>query len=188
MPITVTQQLLAAATLGSSQIAVVGLAVLSGLVCNAFAVDQSSKRMLHSWRDPSGWSQGWESIGTQTFSRPFAADDWSSNRLDVFGVGVADNGMYHQSWDGQQWQSDWEYHGGVFTSGLAVTSWSSGRLDVFGLGTDSAMYHLAYNGSTFGWQQQWDSLGGTFTSAPAVASWSADRLDVFGNGSDYAMY
>jgi hypothetical protein len=48
-----------------------------------------------------------------------------------------DNGAYHKAWTGNQWQSDWENLGGVFTSPLAVSSWGNNRLDVFGLGTVS---------------------------------------------------
>ena len=46
----------------------------------------------------------------------------------------------------------------------AVAAWSSNRLDIFGLGTDWAMYHKAWDGST--WRPSltdWEGLGGVFS-------------------------
>ena len=71
-----------------------------------------------------------------------------------------------------------------------VTAWGANRLDIFGLGTNSAMYHKAWNGSS--WQPSisgWENLGGTFVlRPPAVTAWGTNRLDVFGIGTNNGMY
>jgi hypothetical protein len=71
----------------------------------------------------------------------------------------------------------------------AAVSWAANRLDIFGLGTDEAMYHKAWDGSS--WRPSitdWERLGGILRSPQSVASWAANRLDIFGLGTDKAMY
>lgn len=102
--------------------------------------------------------------------------------------------MFHQSWDGQQWQADWDGHGGPsggFQSPLSAVSWGVKRLDIFGIGSDGAMWHLSFdaNESNYGWQSQWDSLGGgPFVTPPVAVSWGPDRLDVFSMKNDDLVY
>jgi hypothetical protein len=52
-----------------------------------------------------------------------AAESWSRNRLDIFGLGT-DKGMYHQAWDHGWWPSvsGWAALGGRFDSPPAVTA------------------------------------------------------------------
>jgi hypothetical protein len=98
-----------------------------------------------------------------------AAVAWGPNRLDIFGLGIIDNQMFHQAWDGGNWrpsQTDWEPLGGRFTSAPAVAAWGPNRLDIFGLGADNQMFHQAWDGSR--WrpsQTDWEPHGGRFNDS-----------------------
>ena len=48
------------------------------------------------------------------------------------------------------------------TTAISVASWAPNRLDVFGVGADNALYHKAWNGTT--WETSWEDLGGSFIS------------------------
>lgn len=63
--------------------------------------------------------------------------------------------MYHQSWNGSSWQSEWDSLGGIFTSPPVAISREPNRLDVFGTETDDAIWHKVWHGSS--WQEDWDS-------------------------------
>jgi hypothetical protein len=73
--------------------------------------------MYHKWF-AGGWGPSvtdWERLGG-IFTSPPAAVAWSSNRLDIFGLGT-DKAMYHKAWDGSRWHpsvTDWERLGGIF--------------------------------------------------------------------------
>lgn len=99
--------------------------------------------------------------------------------------------MYHLLWDSADgWTQPWESLGGIFTSDPAVASWSSDRLDVFGMGSDYALYHRAWDASSWqpGVDDKWENLGGSWTSPPTVVSWGEGRLDVFALGDDYKVW
>jgi hypothetical protein len=123
---------------------------------------------------------------------PCAAVSWGPNRLDIFGVGAADDQMYHKTWTGTAWYpspTDWEPLGGALGSFVAVAAWGPDRLDIFGLGTDGQMCHKTWTGTAwYPSPTDWEPLGGKFTSPPAVASWGPGRLDIFGLGTDSQMY
>ena len=56
---------------------------------------------------------------------------WGPNRLDIFGVGQDQVGIFHNRWDGSKWGS-WEALGGAyFFSPPAVVSRDANRLNVF---------------------------------------------------------
>ncbi|KAH8654842.1 hypothetical protein BGZ61DRAFT_486898 [Ilyonectria robusta] len=198
MPVSITKQLLAVASWSSTRLDLISIG--------------ADNAIYHQSRDGSKWNSGWDSLGgsfaavtptiawqtswdelnEETFTGSFAATSWGRDRLDVFGRGESDRGLYHQSlpslqWNGQQWQSEWENHGGILTSELAVTSWSKSRLDIFGLGTDDGLWHLSFD-NDYGWATQWEGLGGEFTSAPAATCWGEGRIDIFGIGVDNALY
>jgi hypothetical protein len=61
------------------------------------------------------------------------------------------------------------------------------RRDVFARGSDGALWHIAYNGTSW---VGWESLGGQIApgTAPTVAAWSANRLDVFAQGTDKQLW
>jgi len=82
-----------------------------------------------------------------------------------------------------RWNS-FESLGGALTSKPEAVSWGSNRIDIVAKFTDSACWHLWYNGR---WQK-WESLGGLFNGSPAICSWGSRRLDVFCIGQDSKMY
>jgi hypothetical protein len=59
------------------------------------------------------------------------------------------------------------------------------RLDVFGIGIDSALYHMAWNGSSW---SGWNRLGGSLVAPVKAVSWGPNRLDVLGIGTDRALF
>lgn len=69
---------------------------------------------------------------------------WSSQWLDVFGIGEAPTyQLFQMTWDGNGW-GDWIGHSGdsLSTHAPDVVSWSPGRFDVFTLGAnDHALYY-----------------------------------------------
>ncbi len=78
-------------------------------------------------------------------------------------------------------------------SQIAATAWASNRLDLVGLGQDFAIWHKAWNGTS--WlptQTTWDSLGtpaGTvFAGPPAAVSWGQNRLDIFAPANGDAFH
>jgi hypothetical protein len=148
--------------------------------------------MFHKWYDGTNWGPNpsnpivWEPLGG-TFNSPPAVVSWGPNRIDVFGLGVA-NDMFHKWWDGgPTWkpsQTEWEPLGGTFNSPPAVVSWGPNRIDVFGLGVANDMFHKWWDGGPT-WkpsQTEWEWRAGIFNSPPAVVSWGPNRLDVFGLG------
>lgn len=134
----------------------------------------------------NGWG-AWESLGGVTTSGP-GVSSWGNGRLDVFAKGT-DSRLYHAFYNGSGW-SGWESSPTIpqspstMNSDPAAVSWGLGRIDVFVRGTDSAMWHLYYDGS---WGA-WESLGGVFRSGPGASSWGVGRIDVFGRGTDLRLY
>ncbi|MCJ1320397.1 hypothetical protein MMC15_005736 [Xylographa vitiligo] len=116
---------------------------------------------------------------------------WSSNRLDVFGLGTND-GLYHVAWDGAEWnptQGNFDYLGGVFLSTPVAISTGPGLLNVFGLGTDSVCYNKLFDGVN--WkpsQTDYESLGGVFNSPVTAVSRAPGKIDLFGLGTDSVCY
>lgn len=68
--------------------------------------------------------------------------------------------------------------GGELVSDPDVAAWGVNRLDVFGRGRDNALWHRAWNGTS--WGAGWDSLGGELASGVGAVSWGANRIDVVG--------
>jgi hypothetical protein len=79
----------------------------------------------------------------------------------------------------------WATLGGVTTSDPSAASWSSGHVDAFARGTDDAVWHRAWNGTSW---LPWESLGGILTSGPASVSGTTNRIDVFSRGVDGATW
>ncbi|KAL8681147.1 MAG: hypothetical protein Q9224_006880, partial [Gallowayella concinna] len=154
------------------------------------------KILYHKAFDNSAWQPNWDVVNgggwwTQTdssrvdFPRVPAAVCRAPDRLDVFGVGTADN-MYRKAWDGNNWMNEWERLGtGTFTSSPSVVAWDANRLDAVALGDDRAVYHYASNDG-----QAWvlDGLGGDFAHPPVVVSRGKDSLDVFVVGRNQYLY
>jgi hypothetical protein len=126
-----------------------------------------------------------------------AVASWSSERLDVFAVGL--NGSMFHKWaegpniaDATDWDPAypvWEDPGGQFASAPAVVSRSANYLDIFALRAgDYQMMHRSWD-PTHGWNATWQPVGdGIFVSAPAAVASSKERLDVFALGTNKQMY
>jgi hypothetical protein len=79
----------------------------------------------------------------------------------------------------------WSNLGGAVTSDPAAASAASGQVDAFARGTDGALWHRAWQGSTWG---AWESLGGGIVSNPTAVSQGMNRTDVFVRGLDNALW
>jgi hypothetical protein len=128
------------------------------------------------------WSDA-ENLGGVVNSNP-AAVSWGPNRIDIFYCGQ-NNHLWHQWWDGAQWNPEQDL-GGVLTpnhlvtpSGPAVASWGQNRLDVFYRGQNGHLWHKSWDGAQ--WNPEED-LGGFLAlvpAAPAAVSWGPNRIDIF---------
>ncbi len=75
---------------------------------------------------------------------------------------------------------------GRATSAPAVGIQNGGAMDVLVRGYDEALWHIHYNGSSWG---TWDNAGGgTLLSAPAIASKGDGSFDAFALGSNNRTY
>ncbi len=81
--------------------------------------------------------------------------------------------------------NSWESRGGQIQSGVGGSAWSANRLDLCVQGMDNAIWHMWWDGSSWG---GWESLGGQIADTPSVVSWSSNRLDVFARGTDSAVW
>ena len=63
----------------------------------------------------------------------------------------------------------------------AGPAWGPGRVDMFARGTDFAIWHRAWNGTTWA---AWESLGGTLSTSPDASSCAANTVDLFAVGTD----
>src|SRR5436305_10010098 len=106
-------------------------------------------------------------MARRAFNSPPAAVSWAPNRLDIFGLGVANDMFHNWSSDGTNW-GGWESLGGTFNSPPAAVSWAPNRLDIFGLGVNNEMPHKSSDGT--GWRPSpadLTPLGGILPSPPA---------------------
>jgi hypothetical protein len=152
---------------------------------------------------------------TRTFPKPLHFDDsehlWAigsvTNALDVESVALHEIGhilgLQHSSVSGavmapsiSQNFTQRSLHNDdiagirrLYSYPPVADAWALRRLDIFGLGTDEAMYHKAWDGSS--WRPSitdWERLGGVLRSPLSAVSWAPNRLDIFGLGTDKAMY
>ena len=79
----------------------------------------------------------------------------------------------------------WSPVGGVISSDPAAASWGQGHLDVFVQGQDRALWHRAWNGTSW---QSWESLGGVMIDHAGTVSRSTNTIDVFVRGQDNALW
>ena len=75
--------------------------------------------------------------------------------------------------------------GGVITSDPDAASWASGHLDVFVQGQDRALWHRAWNGTTWA---PWDSLGGVMINDAGAVSGAASSIDIVVRGQDNGVW
>ena len=68
----------------------------------------------------------------------FGAASWASERLDVFGIGVASSNLFHSFYTQSAGWSGWENLGGTLTQTPGAVSWADNRIDLCARGTDGA--------------------------------------------------
>lgn len=149
--------------------------------------------------DTDGWSpwKGVPGIIRITPGGGFAATSWGPGRIDLFAIDTTGS-LRHLWYANNQWNGPaggplaWENLGAppapanlVLGASPTASSWGPNRLDVFALGgTDSALWHIWYDGT---WHP-WESLGGFLAGPPGSASWGPNRLDVFASAQDFNLW
>lgn len=152
---------------------------------DVYGVDKASGDLAHKWWDGYQWGpsvEGVELLGDGSLISPSAVSGNSSN-MDIFAV-AKDGSLEHKYFDGYSWQpsaTDWDNFKGKADVDFApsATSWAPGRLDVFFKGTDYGLYHVYYDGSSWGPSgSDNENLAGKLSSGPAAVSWGPNRNDV----------
>ena len=82
-------------------------------------------------------------------------------------------------------QSELEVIDGALITVDAV-SWGLGRIDLVGLALDCAVYHKAWDGTS--WGEGWENLGGKMVHRPTPVSHSPGALSVLAVGTNSIMY
>jgi hypothetical protein len=147
---------------------------------------------IHNVRRTNGVWGPYNDLGGADMRHTPAAVSWDGTRVDVFGIGSANNHLLHTyAADGTTWAtfnggaSEFEDLGGFCTTSPVVSSRAKGLLDVFARGGDGGLWHLAYNGT---WAP-WTLISGNVTiqGQPDALSWDANRIDLFAWGSDNSL-
>ena len=149
--------------------------------------------LMHKFYDGSAWQPAetaFESLGGELDAlTALAATVNGSNPIDVFGLSMESDSIYHKYWDGSSWQPDgdkMEDLGDGSTQivfGPTAVSWGPNRTDVFALDAERKPKHQYWDGTT--WLSKWESLGdASLTGSPTAISWGVNRLDLFGIDSD----
>jgi hypothetical protein len=79
----------------------------------------------------------------------------------------------------------WTQLGGVLSSDPDAASWAAGHLDVFVQGQDRALWHRAWNGTSW---LPWDSVGGVMQNDAGAVSGAASTIDVIVRGQDSGLW
>jgi hypothetical protein len=147
---------------------------------------------IHNVRwDSRAWGS-YNDLGGGDMQFTPAAVSWDGVPVDVFGVSLANNHLFHTyAANGTTWTtfnggaSTFEDLGGFCTSSPVVISRGKGLIDVFARGGDGGLWYLSYNGS---WSN-WTLISGnaTIQGQPDALSWDANRIDIFAWGSDDAL-
>ncbi len=162
-----------------------------------FAVKSDGTISIRSDDACCGWYP-WASLGKPagSFFSKVEAVSMQFNRLDVFGVSIPDNTIWHIAYNGSSWGS-WENIGGggpQFYNSIQAVSWGPGRIDLFTntnysyQGTGTFQHKWWTSGAGWGPSQTgWESLDTSTTKfTVSVVSWGVNRLDIIrANSSDY---
>ena len=102
------------------------------------------------WIQGVGW-QGYQNLKGLVKGRP-SATSWSSNRIDVFSLGVKTDSVMQKTWiDGKGWQ-EWVDLGGVFDSAPECVTAGVGKIHCFAVGKESCLYRNSFDGAKWsGW-------------------------------------
>lgn len=82
--------------------------------------------------------------------------------------------------------NQWEFFGGILSSGPVASSSSSDRMDVFVQGQDNGLWQRTFTAAN-GWGP-WTPLGGIITVRPGAVSSNPNQIDVFARGQDRALW
>ena len=155
---------------------------------DVYGVDKATGDLAHKWWDGYQWgpsAKDIELLGGGSLSNPSAVSG-NTSKMDIFAV-AKDGSLEHKYFDGYSWQpsvTGWDNFKGKADADFApsTTSWAPGRLDAFFKGVDDGLYHVYYDGSSWGPSgTDNENLGGELKSGPAAVSWGPNRNDVSKN-------
>ena len=163
------------------------------LVNDVFVLAKGTRNStIHNKRWANGVWGNYSDLGGGDMQFTPAAVSWDGTRVDVFGVSLANNHLFHTyAGDGTTWAifnggaSNFEDLGGFYTSSPVAVSRAKGFLDVFARGGDGGLWQLSYNGSWSPWTLI--SSNTTIQGQPDALSWDANRIDIFAWGSDNSL-
>ncbi|MEJ7678272.1 MAG: hypothetical protein WKG06_10510 [Segetibacter sp.] len=132
------------------------------------------------------WHGWWQVPGLNTLQRtPIAAVSRSTNKLDIFVVGL-DGNVYSAAWE-PEFTDGWHGWGqipGLNTlqrTPIAVVSRSVDELDIFAVGLDGNVYTAAWEPGDTSWRGWWQIIGGLSIlprTAISAVSKLVDTVDI----------
>ncbi len=130
---------------------------------------------------------GWDLLtGSTTFTAAPAAHVPDDSTRFVYAVGQ-DRQLYHTGWNqvNNSWSAQWAPLGGSMAGKPTVVSAAPGTHDVFVVGTDSALWHVAFTGTS--WKGP-IPLGGQLYPGVSAAASGQGRIDIVGRGLDGRLW
>ena len=109
---SISQQMLAAACRGKSNIDIIAIGVDS--------------QIYHNLWDGASWQRGWDSLGGSFASLSPSLVSWGEDHLEAFGIDEKTSTLLRKTWNGDNWDDEWSaLEGQTFESPVAVDSWVS---------------------------------------------------------------
>lgn len=88
-------------------------------------------------------------------------------KIDILAIG-ADSHMYHNSWNGESWQSGWDSLEGSFASlAPSLVSWAPSHLGAFGVDRNTGRLLYKSRNNT-AWDSDWSNIGGPTLDRPVA--------------------
>ena len=116
------------------------------------------------------WPSGYDVHRGLVNGRP-SATSWSSNRMDIFSLGVKENSVMQRTYDGK-WR-DWVDLGGVFHSAPECVTTGVGKIHCFAVGEGSYLYRNSFDGMKWlGWEKSF----GFFLETPSCVVSDEDEV------------
>lgn len=134
----------------------------------------------HKYREGSGWSDEWSSLGSLWLTPPHVLSR-GPGRIDAVAIN-SQSGLSHARYQDGEW-SHWQTDDAVSISRPFAVD-SGDKLHVFVLGENRGVYHYT-------WDKEWTEptpLHGTVISPPRAVAWPDGGIDVFVVGQDSAMF
>ena len=114
MPDSISQQMLAAACRGKSNIDIVAIG--------------ADSQMYHNIWDGTSWQRGLDSLGGSFASLSPSLVSWDQDHPEAFGIEEKTNTLLRKTWDGDGWDDEWSaLEGQTFDSPVAVDCWVGTR-------------------------------------------------------------